>query len=127
MAQASLLTGRSIPTLPCKARSSRPQVHTNNGQGFVGLRRGLLEAWQELWPAHCMTCRDRAAKGCCGAPIGAVPAARLLLLSQKGLLQRVLLMCTAARRAFLWRETLLCGLYYEQPAALMHLTACCCT
>ena len=36
MAQASLLTGRCIPTLPCKARSSRPQVHPMTGQGLAG-------------------------------------------------------------------------------------------
>ena len=62
MAQASLLTGRCIPTLPCKARSSRPQVHLVTGQGLAGFTPQVA-AWQEVWPAPCMACRDVGCKG----------------------------------------------------------------
>ena len=73
MAQASLLTGRCIPTLPCKARSSRPQVHPMTGQGLAGLTLEV-HIGRSFGQHYAWLQRQGMEKACCGAPVSAVLA-----------------------------------------------------
>ena len=80
MAQASLLSGRCIPTLPCKARSSRPQVHPMTGQGLAGLTLEV-HIGRSFGQHHAWLQRQGMEKACCGAPVSAVLAGGLSRMS----------------------------------------------